>query len=172
MIDDILDSYGTKLVDSIKENLRTRGYNGGGIKASGELENRSNLYFEIKLFTDKYVLRLNILDYYKWVDEGRKPGKQPPPEDILKWVRSPIISNSLATSSIKDRVTSKAGKPGYSLKESKIKSLAYLIGRKIGREGTKPTYFLTDAFEDIIPQLTKAIEKDIAKDIVITIKAA
>lgn len=59
--------------------------------------------------------------YFKYLVHGRPPGKQPPPEAMLKFVES---------------------NPGMLLDAQKVfgkisaKSLAYLIGRKIGREGT------------------------------------
>jgi len=55
------------------------------------------------------------------MEQGRKPGKFPPPDEILRWVRLGKIQKR---SNISDE------------------SLAYLIGRKISREGIKvPTKY-------------------------------
>ena len=53
-------------------------------------------------------------DYYYFLVHGRKPGKQPPPETIMNWIDKKGIKSD-----------------GISLD-----SLAFLIGRKIGRQGT------------------------------------
>lgn len=50
--------------------------------------------------------------------DGRKPGKQPPSEAIEQWLKDKGIASRLE-------------------KEISITSLAYLIARKIGREGWK-----------------------------------
>jgi len=55
-------------------------------------------------------------DWFQYMIYGRGPGKQPPPDRMLSWVQS---NQSLFS--------------GSGISE---KSLAFLIGRKIGREGT------------------------------------
>ena len=52
-------------------------------------------------------------DYIYYLDQGRAPGKFPPPRNLIEWVRQKLnVTNSEA------------------------KSAAFLIGRKISREGT------------------------------------
>ena len=54
-------------------------------------------------------------DWIQYMIYGRGPGKQPPPDRMLSWVqKNPELLNS----------------------DISEKSLAFLIGRKIGREGT------------------------------------
>lgn len=59
--------------------------------------------------------------------QGRPPGKQPPSEAILKWLEEKGIASSIQ-------------------KEISLSSLAYLIARKIAREGWQPK----PGYEDII----------------------
>lgn len=85
-------------------------------------------------------------DYWGAVDEGRRPGKQPPVKDILRWVQTklPPTENDLNT--------------------------AYLIARKIGEKGTKGNNFASDV---ITPKRTKQLQDSIVKamndDIIIAI---
>ncbi len=57
---------------------------------------------------------LEAASYYPFIVEGRGPGKQPPPGVILDWLQEKNIQPN-------DDIS--------------LKSLAYLIGRKMGREG-------------------------------------
>lgn len=81
-----------------------------GLKAFGT--------FERGLLAESTNSKLLITAPYhaKIMQDGREPGKAPPPDVILKWVRL-----------------------GKIVKKGKIsdESLAYLIGRKIAREGIK-----------------------------------
>jgi len=54
-------------------------------------------------------------DWIQYMIYGRGPGKQPPPDRMLSWVKS---------------------NPEFLNSDISEKSLAFLIGRKIGREGT------------------------------------
>jgi len=169
MLDKILDTYGQRIVDGLKDNLKT-------INASGDLS--KSISFELKILTEKYTLSIKLLDYYKWVDEGRKPGKWPGkypsvnPNNILEWIQTkPGIIDKI-TQKTKTKTKRGTAYASGAIDFKQAKSIAFLISRKIKEKGIKPTYFLTDVFEEQIPKLTKDLEKALAKDIVITIKAA
>lgn len=82
---------------------------------------------------------------YQWIEEGRKPGKQPPPAVMLAWVkkkglgakafsiktRKPLKVGIVRT---RNRATGKQRTRAQSLLAIQ-KSIAFLIGRAIGREG-------------------------------------
>lgn len=75
--------------------------------------------------------------YAKYVEFGRPPGKWPPIENILDWVREKHIAGTYAV------VIGKRG-PRYKRQGSKKqrdredRQVAFLIARKIGQEGTDP----------------------------------
>lgn len=95
-----------------------------------------------------YEVVLNLQDYWKYVEEGTRP-HWPPISAIAHWVQiKPVIPRP----DEKGRIPSQ-------------QSLAFLIGRKISREGTKGTHDLKETkdallgyYEDLIKE---ALERDV-----------
>lgn len=114
--------------------------------ATGELLNSVDYVIEKN---DRAIsVSLKLEDYWKWVEEGRKPGKFPPPDAILSWLRvKPIIPDE-RTGRIPDE-----------------RQLAYLIGRKIATEGIEPGYQLRDTKERLFREFENRIEEAITQDI-------
>lgn len=84
----------------------------------------------------QYGLRINVIgkEYLYYIENGRKPGKFPPPPVIRKWIEvKPIISN-LSTN-----------------------SLAFLIGRKIANFGTEGKKYIEKIFNDYADEIKAAI---------------
>lgn len=85
--------------------------------------------------------------YAWWVEFGRKPGKWPPRENILAWVKEKHIAGTYAIVG-----TRRGGYPRYKRSGSKAQrqredeQAAYLIARKIGEKGTRPHPYLTSGF--------------------------
>ena len=95
-----------------------------------------------------YEVKMTLNDYWKYVEEGTKP-HWPPPKAILKWVQiKPVIPRP------------------YNGRIPSEKSLAFLISRKIAREGTKGTHDLAQArastMEVFREQLAEALAEDAA----------
>lgn len=96
-----------------------------GRVASGELKN-----FESYFVLDEEHFRIffNLQEYWKWVENGRRPGKQPPTSAIERWIEvKHLVPNP---------------------QDNKIpstKQLAFLIARKIGREGYEGKHPLENA---------------------------
>lgn len=115
-------------------------------KATGKLIN--SVQTEINFSGTELTVVLNVEDYYKWVEEGRKPGKFPPIANIKQWVKDkPIIP----------RPDSKGKLPTEN-------QLAFLIGRKIEKQGIKPGYQLKSTIDELnsiyIERLKNALEED------------
>ena len=69
-----------------------------------------------------FEIYLNLQHYWKYIEEGRKPGKFPPVGAILNWISvKPIIP-----------------RPDGNGKIPTPNQLAFLIGRKIENEGIEP----------------------------------
>ena len=118
-------------------------------KNTKEASLSKSLAYKLKVYPSGALeLGFEAADYFPFVEEGRKPGKMPPVSAIAKWIRiKPIKLRDLKT--------------GKFIKKSKgnVNSVAYLIARKIGAFGVKPTWFFRDSFK----MHYKRINKDIAK---------
>jgi hypothetical protein len=121
--------------------------------ASGELDKSIN--FNIKSTQKKIVLDITMLDYWGAVDGGRKAGKQPPIDKILEWLSYP---------NVRDKI--RFGQNDSAFSESEKNSLAFLIARKIGRQGTKGNNFATNVFTSslITKELPEVILNAVAED--------
>jgi len=114
-----------RLVQGINEN------NSG---ASGDLE--KSVSFKVKTVSKGLDLDIIMLDYWEYVDGGRPPGLRPPIDKIKEWLTYPNTKSKLdSTSSLS--FTNIA----------EVSSLAYIIAKKIGEEGTEGTDFATNVFE-------------------------
>ena len=86
---------------------------------------------------------ISTVDYAKYVDEGRRPGKMPPIQDILQWVQDkPVLTAGITQ-----------------------ESLAWAIAKTIARRGVRPRPFIQVSINTVMqnfePQLVEAGEIDI-----------
>ena len=115
--------------------------------ASGDLLN--NIEYEITRGDFTYTIYVKMKDYWYYVENGRKAGKWPPIQNILDWIKiKPVLP-----------------RPNAEGKLPTPQQLAFLIARKIGKEGTegtqdlrKATDTIWDTFED---RLYEAIDEDV-----------
>lgn len=140
---DVLDKYGAAVCEAYRKELAAKGKNAAGA-LSGSVR------YIVKRETATYAVDLSLADYWKYVEYGRGPGKFPPPDKILEWVRiKPVIP-----------------RPMENGKLPTDKQLAYLIGRKIARDGIGPTPALSTAsgsvYEAFLARIGEAITADLA----------
>lgn len=99
--------------------------------------------------------------YFKFLVWGRPPGKQPPPKSMLQFVRDNpnILANARRI-----------------FKKISEQSLAYLIGRKIGKQGTdiwegkKPGIDLHGVVQDSIKEVYNELRKAYGEEVVAKLK--
>lgn len=113
--------------------------------ASGNL--MSTVRAEVEVNGTRYAAVLYLQDYWKYVEEGTEP-HWPPRQAILDWIKiKPVIP----------RPDDKGHIPTP-------KQLAFLISRKISREGTEGSHDLQTAEDAIIPmweeRLLDALQRD------------
>lgn len=140
-----LETYGQVLEDTYREEIAD-----SNAFASGRLFDSIKHIVEID---DKTIeLSLSLEEYWKYVEEGRAPGKFPPLGKIEEWIRIKPVS---PYPDAKGRVPSN-------------EQLAFLIGRKIAEEGTEGKHLLQNAI-DSTQDWMEIIEQAISKDIEIEI---
>lgn len=87
-------------------------------KASLTLIN--SLDFELSSAVNQIILSITAEDYFKYIDEGRKPGKTPPISKIVEWTKYKNIDSKLA----------------------------FPIARKIGKFGIQPRNILLEIIKE------------------------
>ena len=103
---------------------------------------------QVEVGENYYEVTMTLEDYWKYVENDTKP-HFPPPDAILKWIQiKPVIPRPDANGRIPTQ-----------------KQLAFLIGRKIAREGTTGTHDLEQTKEDILPWWREQISKALGHDI-------
>lgn len=108
-----MDDYRKFLETAAKDN--TKGY-----------ELSKKIYFNLQVNDTLFEIEFNAPEYWKYANYGRGPGKFPPMDRIEDWI-------------VRRKITP------YPTKSGKLptrKQLAYLIGRKIAKEGFEGSGFL------------------------------
>ena len=128
---DVLTEMGEAIGEQYKQNLLDSGRN-----ASGKLYNSIKSQVSVNGMT--YDVELNMENYWYWIENGRNPttattASNPPlRERILEWIRvKPVLPTPI---------------------DGKLpteEQLAYLITRKIHREGFEGKPDLSDALDDV-----------------------
>ena len=105
-----------------------------------------------------FELYFNLPDYFPFSENGRRPGKFPPPNAILKWVQFKRL----------------VPRPGRDGKVPSTNQLVYLISRKIATKGTEGKHLFEKTLDDpnldkladnLVELITEQFEKEIEKEI-------
>ena len=148
-VEKVLSDFAELMLDGYKERLET-----DGINASGSLSN--TLSVNVEQNGVLYEVSFNINKYWRWLEEGRAPtknnGNGELRRNILQWIRQkPVLP-----------------KP-FNGKLPTEEQLAYLISRKIHREGYEGKEPLKKTYEEVEDMLKSDLEiafaEDIAEDI-------
>ena len=116
--------------------------------ASGNLLNSVEFDLEVNGRMFNVCLDWGDVDYWKYIEEGRNPGKFPPTNKILEWIRiKPVIP-----------------RPDSRGKLPTPKQLAFLIGRKIANEGYEGTHDIKNANDTIFSRFEPKIIAALAQD--------
>lgn len=119
-----------------------------GKKASGNLIN-SIRNVDITFENGEIVGEISLASYWKYVEYGRRPGKFPPLQNILDWIKiKPVIP-----------------RPVNGLKQPSEKQLAFLISRKIAKDGIKAGNQLQEALEITWSKWENTLSQSISEDI-------
>lgn len=140
-----------EFTDTLKSVISSNGSN-----ASGTL---SKSITGIVKMNDKYLtVSISLEDYWKYIEYGTNP-HFPPVDKIREWVRvKPVLPRPLASGKLPTE-----------------NQLAFLIGRKISKFGTKPKPFLNNTKEEFdlvgkvynatLELITKQLEQEINEEL-------
>lgn len=106
---------------------------------------------QAEIIEDDHALNLAIVlaGYWYFVERGRGPGKQPPLQNIADWVERTGIAALANTDG----------------KNISVRSLAFLIARKIGREGTAGKHIVNDIIANNYERWIIRIQGAAARDV-------
>lgn len=104
-----------------------------------------------------FQIYFNLPEYWYYAENGRKPGKFPPPDKILHWVQFKKL----------------VPRPGRDGKIPTTNQLVYLISRKIALKGTEGKHLLQQTIDEtydtlvdnLVDAITNQLEKEITQDI-------
>jgi len=140
----IIQNWGNEFIKQLQNNLLKNKSN-----ASSSLS--QSITPEVKAQQKGYNLSVMMEDYWFYVEEGRRAGKTPPIKNIYEWIQNKKEIQTKFISKSTDRIAA-------------TKSLAYVIARKIGREGTRAKPFVSPALKQVTTQtLANRISKHIVE---------
>lgn len=93
--------------------------------------------------------------YYKFVEDGRRPGKFPPMKAIILWVRRKLKPHVLARS-IKTRRITKQLRGDAQL--SALERVSFLVARKIAEKGTTGAKMFAKGVKAKTPQILRRFQ--------------
>ena len=131
-----------------RDKMRNAGYD-----PNGEL---MNFTWVTEYKDNLFEVYFDLPSYFPFAEYGRRPGKFPPPDVILKWVQFKRI----------------VPRPGRNGKVPSTSQLVYLISRKIATKGTEGKHLFEKTLDDqnldkladkLVELITAEFEKEIEK---------
>lgn len=161
----ILESYKQKVIDALTESLIANDR-----QASAKL--LQSVDVKIKVFATNMEFVVVMEDYWKYVEYGRAKGKKMPPMDaMLKHIANRGVNYKSLQTMVKNKQGQLVKRKKPLPKDKALKTLAFLMGRKIKKTGIKATNFIEEAFESgVIDNLTRDLSKALAREIVLDLK--
>lgn len=139
----VLNEFGREFVEVYRNRLASDNVNTTQASLS-----KSVRHYEVR-GSNWIAIDIELLEYWKYVEYGRRAGKWPPLSAIEQWIRiKPIVPRAYG------------GK-----KPPTTKSLAYLIARKIGLEGIRPRPLFAKTLDSLMRSFDKALSEAVAQDV-------
>ena len=153
-LSEVLNNFAVYFQNKLQANMLKNGSN-----ASGNLVN--SFKTEVKIADATYEVGIWLADYWYYVNNGRGPtrnsGNGSLLEKIKEWIKVKRIVPHVGTI--------KTGKRAGKQYLPTINQLAYLITRKIHREGYKGTHFFDEAKADSVAYFQESIDYAIKEDV-------
>lgn len=159
---EILDDFGYELSKDLVQELLDKGVSGSGGTAS---ELAGSIRFRV---TRKPSIIFTMNDYWEYVENGRRPGKKPPIDNLIEWINWKGGSSAFKkiSNGLKLKTQDRSGKP--IAEEKKVKTLAFIIAQGIAKRGTiyrfqhKGSNFVRDVLKNM---RVEKLQEDIAREI-------
>ena len=136
-----LNDFGKELADKYKRKL----VNDDAVE-SGKLLNSIKYIFNNN--NTSFEISMEMAEYWKYVENGRKSGKFPPISAIREWVKvKPVIPRP------------------YNGKLPTENQLAFLIARRISKKGIRPKPIFNDSLDDVMSDFENGLEDAFTKDV-------
>lgn len=144
----VLDDYGKEFTEQMKMRLQTKNSKGYNRVASGALLSSIRTTTEPNSNHSVYKVFLHHKDYLKYIENGTRP-HYPPIKPLVTWVKE-------------KRIPTGDGKKGHLPTE---KQVAYMVQRKIGREGTQGTPYVEQTQNIVYPRFERRIQEAVQEDV-------
>jgi hypothetical protein len=119
--------YFGKKPSSGKRNMKTK---------TGNLYNSINVSFD----PDTSRMKVKMLDYWKYVNDGRQPGKYVPLQPLVEWIKRKGLNRDAK---------------GRYKKIGSYRGFAAILSRSIKKFGIQPTNFYDDSFDVFVKEFNK-----------------
>lgn len=137
----VLNEFGQAFINLVADKI----IEADGI-ATGEMLN--TLDFDVRQEGGHFTVYLEHTDYFPYYDQGTEP-HWPPKEPIIQWVQNkPIYPDADANGNLPT-----------------VEELAFLISRKIARDGTEARNVFEAAKQQLIPEWEEKFSAALAQDI-------
>ena len=140
----LLNSFSNTLISRYREHISEY--------ASGKLY--KTIDYSITAQNDSYLVTINLEEYWKFIEKGRRAGaKIPPVSAIENWIKiRKILPRPVTLKSGKQRVPT-------------VQQLAYVIARSIARKGIAPRPFMRESIEDTMKDFQSKLSAVIREDV-------
>lgn len=138
----VLEELGREVAEQYKNNLRESGH-------ATQPDHLINTITTAVVVDDKaYRVTMQLNDYWKYLENGTAP-HWPPVDAIRSWISyKPVLP-----------------RPGKDGRIPTPNQLAFLIGRKIAREGTEGTHDFEEARDETVARWEQRIREALADDV-------
>ena len=138
----VLEELGREVAEQYKNNLRESGH-------ATQPDHLINTITTAVVVDDKaYRVTMQLNDYWKYLENGTPP-HWPPVDAIRSWIDyKPVLP-----------------RPGKDGRIPTPNQLAFLIGRKIAREGTEGTHDFEEALDETVARWEQRIREALVEDV-------
>lgn len=138
----VLEELGREVAEQYKNNLRESGHSTRPDHLINSIKTR------VVVGDTAYKVVMDLNDYWKYLENGTEP-HWPPVDAIRSWIEyKPVLR-----------------RPGKDGRLPTPNQLAFLIGRKIAREGTEGTHDFEEARDETVARWEQRIREALVEDV-------